>query len=55
MIASILGQGQSSRLYQELIEKAKEPLFNIVSTDYYHFRDGGNLFLQAHGGNCGNA
>jgi zinc protease len=47
MIALILGQGQSSRLYQELIEKAKKPIFNVVSTDYYHFKDGGNFFIQA--------
>ena len=47
MLCLILGQGQSSRLYQELIEKAKEPIFNIVSSDYYHFRDGGNFFIQA--------
>lgn len=47
MICLILGQGQSSRLYQELIEKAKEPVFNVVSTDYYHFKDGGNIFVNA--------
>ena len=47
MLALILGQGQSSRLYQELIEKAEKQIFNVVSTDYYHFRDGGNFFIQA--------
>ena len=47
MIALIMGQGQSSRLYQELIEKPKQPIFNVISTDYYHFRDGGNFFIQA--------
>lgn len=47
MICLLLGQGQSSRLYQELIEKEQEPIFNIVSTDYYHFKDGGNIFVQA--------
>lgn len=47
IICLILGQGQSSRLYQELIEKRPNSIFNIVSTDYYHFRDGGNLFIQA--------
>lgn len=47
MICLILGTGQSSRLYQELIEKTKNPIFNIVSTDYYQFRDGGNVFVQA--------
>jgi zinc protease len=43
----ILGEGQSSRLYQNLIEKAKEPVFNIVTSDYYNFRDGSNFFVQA--------
>ncbi len=47
MIALILGQGQSSRLYQELVEKAEKPVFNVVSTDFYHFRDGGNFFIEA--------
>lgn len=47
MLCLIFGQGQSSRLYQELIEKSKNSIFNVVSTDYYHFRDGGNLFIQA--------
>lgn len=43
----ILGDGQSSRLYQNLIEKVKEPVFNIVTSDYYSFRDGSNFFIQA--------
>lgn len=47
IISLILGSGQSSRMYQELIEKAKIPMFNIISSDYYHFKDGGNLFIQA--------
>lgn len=47
MAALILGQGQSSRLYQELIEKASKPVFNVVCTDFYQFRDGGNFFIQA--------
>ncbi len=47
MLSIILGEGQSSRLYQNLIEKPEESIFNIVSADYYHFRDGGNFFLQA--------
>lgn len=47
IICLILGQGQSSRLYQELIEKRPNSIFNVVSTDYYHFRDGGNMFIQA--------
>ncbi|MGN0014132.1 MAG: M16 family metallopeptidase [Candidatus Gastranaerophilaceae bacterium] len=47
MIAIIMGDGQSSRLYQNLIEKVEDPIFNIVSADYYSFRDGGNFFVQA--------
>ena len=43
----ILGEGQSSRLYQNLIEKADEHIFNVVASDYYSFRDGGNFFVQA--------
>lgn len=47
MLSIILGEGQSSRLYQNLIEKPENPIFNIVSCDHYHFRDGGNFFIQA--------
>ena len=47
MFAIILGEGQSCRLYQNLIEKVDEPFFNVVSADYYSFRDGGNFFIQA--------
>ena len=43
----VLGEGQSSRLYQALIEKVDCPYFNVVATDYYSFRDGGNFFIQA--------
>ena len=47
MVAIIMGDGQSCRLYQNLIEKVEEPIFNIVSADYYSFKDGGNFFVQA--------
>ena len=47
MFAIILGDGQSCRLYQNLIEKVDEPYFNVVSADYYSFKDGGNFFIQA--------
>ncbi len=46
MICLLLGQGQSSRLYKELIEKPSNPVFNVVTCDYYHFRDGGNIFIE---------
>ena len=47
ILSIVLGEGQSSRLYQNLIEKVDEPDFNIVSADYYSFKDGGNFFVQA--------
>lgn len=47
MLALLLGQGQSSRLFQELIEKSEKPIFNVIATDYYHFRDGGNFMIEA--------
>lgn len=47
IINIVLGEGQSSRLYQNLIEKAAEPIFNVVATDFYNFKDGGNFFVQA--------
>lgn len=47
MVAIIMGDGSSSRLYQNLIEKVEKPIFNIVAADYYSFKDGGNFFIQA--------
>ena len=47
MICSILGDGLSSRLYQELIEKEPQQIFNSINAYYYTFKDGGNIFIQA--------
>ncbi|HNW25642.1 MAG TPA: pitrilysin family protein [Candidatus Gastranaerophilaceae bacterium] len=47
IIAIILGEGTSSRLYQNLIEKQKEPVFNMINADNYQFKDGNNFFIQA--------
>lgn len=47
IINIVLGEGQSARLYQNLIEKTDNPIFNIVTTDFYNFKDGGNFFIQA--------
>lgn len=47
ILSIVLGEGQSSRLYQNLIEKTDDSIFNLVSCDFYHFRDGGNFFVQA--------
>ena len=47
MLAIILGEGASSRLYNNLIEKNKEHIFNIIDAENYSFRDGCNFFVQA--------
>lgn len=47
MLSIILGEGASSRLYKNLIEKQTEPVFNIIDSEHYIFRDGGNFFIQA--------
>lgn len=47
MLSIILGDGTSSRLYQNLIEKQKEPIFNMVNSEHYQFKDGDNFFIQA--------
>ncbi len=47
MISIILGDGTSSRLYQNLIEKQPEPIFNMINAEHYQFRDGDNFFIQA--------
>lgn len=47
MLAIILGDGTSSRLHQNLIEKQPEQIFNMISSEHYQFRDGDNFFIQA--------
>ena len=47
LISIIFGDGTSSRLYQNLIEKLPQPVFNIVDCEHYQFRDGNNFFIQA--------
>ena len=47
MLAIILGEGSSSRLFQNLIENSKEHIFNIIDAENYTFRDGCNFFIQA--------
>lgn len=47
MVGIILGEGKSSRLQKHLIEQPKEPVFNMVGSDQYHFRDGNTFFVQA--------
>lgn len=47
MLSIILGDGSSSRLYQNLIEKQKEQIFNVIDCDHYQFKDGDNFFIEA--------
>ena len=49
IISIILGDGTSSRLYQNLVEKQPEPIFNMINSEHYQFKDGNNFFIQA---NC---
>lgn len=46
LISIIFGDGTSSRLYQNLIEKQPEPIFNMISSEHYQFKDGNNFFIQ---------
>ena len=47
MLSIILGEGTSSRLYQNLVENSKEQIFNMIDAENYAFRDGSNFFIQA--------
>ena len=47
LISIILGEGTSSRLYQNLIEKVAEPVVNYADSTHYQFKDGNNFFIQA--------
>lgn len=47
IISIILGDGTSSRLYQNLIEKQPVPIFNMANAEHYQFKDGNNFFVQA--------
>ena len=47
LISIILGEGTSSRLYQNLIEKQDDPFINCVDSTHYQFKDGNNFFIQA--------
>lgn len=47
MLSIILGEGSSSRLYQNLIETQETPIFNMIDAEHYIFKDGGNFFIQA--------
>ena len=47
MLAIILGEGTSSRLYVNLVENMQEHIFNMIDAECYTFRDGCNFFVQA--------
>ena len=47
LISIIFGDGTSSRLYQKLIEKQSDPVFNMINSEHYQFKDGNNFFIQA--------
>lgn len=47
LISIIFGDGSSSRLQQNLIEKMPQQIFNMVGTEHYQFKDGNNFFIQA--------
>jgi len=47
LISIIFGDGTSSRLNQNLVEKLPEKIFNMVSSEHYQFKDGNNFFVQA--------
>jgi len=47
VLSIILGEGTSSRLYQNLIEKPDKPVFNVIGTAQYQFKDGNVFFIQA--------
>jgi zinc protease len=49
IISIIFGDGTSSMLYQNLIEKQADPIFNMIGSEHYQFKDGNNFFIQA---NC---
>lgn len=46
VICIVMGEGRSSRLNQNLIEKPENPIFNTVFCCQYQFRDGNNILIQ---------
>lgn len=47
LLSIIFGDGTSSRLQQNLIEKLPEQIFNMIGSEHYPFKDGNNFFIQA--------
>ncbi len=47
LVSIIFGDGSSSRLQQNLVEKLPEKIFNMIGSEHYQFKDGNNFFIQA--------
>jgi len=47
ILSIVLGEGKSSRLYQNLIEKQKEQIFNVAGATQYEFKEGNVFIIQA--------
>jgi zinc protease len=47
LISTILGDGKSSRLYSDLIEKQQNPHYYQLESCHYQFKDGDNFFIEA--------
>lgn len=47
LISTILGDGKSSRLSLELIEKPENPHYYQLESCHYQFKDGDNFFIEA--------
>ncbi len=47
LVSIIFGDGSSSRMQQNLIEKLPDKIFNMVGSEHYQFKDGNNFFILA--------
>ena len=47
ILSIVLGEGKSSRLYQNLIEKQQEQIFNVIGATQYEFKEGNVFLIQA--------
>lgn len=47
LISTILGDGKSSRLYSDLIEKVENPHYYQLESCHYQFKDGDNFMIEA--------
>ena len=47
ILSTILGDGKSSRLYNDLVEMPDNPHYYQIESCHYQFRDGDNFFIEA--------